>query len=107
MRFNVKGDWKFLLLLGGIVLLVFILAGALLSSIFSLFVWVLQGIGTFLGSLVGFAFQSIYNLLIVALIIFLAYRGYLYLTDKEEEEVNPDSLEYSEEDFERGDEKNE
>ena len=48
MRFNFDGDWKFLLIAGGVLLTVFLLAGALLSSVLSLFVWIFRGIGVFL-----------------------------------------------------------
>lgn len=105
MHFDVKGDWKLLLLVGGFLLLVFILVGVFLSTIFSLFVWILRGVGTLLGTLVGFAFQSAFNFFIVAGAIYLAYRGYNYLN--REKEVEHETVEYTDDDFERGKRENE
>lgn len=101
MKFNFNGDWKFLLIAGGVLLTIFLLAGAILSSVFSLFVWILRGIGVLLGSLVGFAFHSIFNLLIVGGIAYLLYRGYFYLKGRESDTGNPNGVDYSDEDFER------
>jgi len=101
MRFNFDGDWKFLLIAGGVLLTVFLLAGALLSSVLSLFVWIFRGIGVFLGSLVGFAFSSLFNLFIAGGIIYLLYRGYVYLKERKLDTSNSDRVNYSDEDFER------
>ncbi len=101
MRFNFKGDWKFLLIVGGVLLVIFLLAGALLSSIFSLFVWLLRGIGALLGSLVGFAFSSVFNLLIAGGLAYLLYRGYIYFKEKKVDTGSADRIDYSDEDFER------
>lgn len=101
MRFNFDGDWKFLLIAGGVLIAVFLLAGALLSSVFSLFVWLLRGIGVLLGSLVGFAFRSVFNLIIAGGVIYLLYRGYVYLKNRKPDNANPDGVNYSDEDFEQ------
>lgn len=101
MSFNYKGDWKFLLIVGGVLLTIFLLAGAILSSVLSLFVWIFRGIGVLLGTLVGFAFHSIFNLLIVGGIAYLLYRGYVYLKRRESDRSNSNRIDYSDEDFEQ------
>ena len=101
MKFNFSGDWKFLLIAGGVLLTLFLLAGALLSSIFSLLVWLFKGIGVLLGSVVRFAFSSIFNLIIAGGIIYLLYRGYVYLKERKLDTGNANGVDYSDEDFER------
>lgn len=101
MRFNFKGDWKFLLIAGGLLLLIFLVAGALISSLLSLLVWFFKGIGVLLGSLVGFAFRSVFNFVTVAGLIYLLDRGYVYLKDKKTDKESPGRLGYSDGDFER------
>ncbi len=101
MGFNYKGDWKFLLIVGGVLLTILLLVGAILSSVLSLFVWIFRGIGILLGTLVGFAFHSIFNLLIVVGIAYLLYRGYVYLKSEGSDTSNSNRIDYSDEDFDR------
>lgn len=107
MRFNFKGDWKFLFIAGGLLLLGFLVVGALISSFLSLLVWFFRGIGVLLGSLVRFAFSSVLNFVIVAGLIYLLYRGYVYLKDEKGDKESPGRIEYSDEDFERWDDNHE
>ncbi|MFP4136368.1 MAG: hypothetical protein ACOC9A_01695 [Candidatus Bipolaricaulota bacterium] len=101
MRLDLEGNWGPFLLLGGFLFLLFVLAGLVISSIFGLFVWILRGVGTLLGTLVGFAFQSLFHFLLVAGLLYLGYWGYNYLKEERREKRGP--TRYTEDDFEKGD----
>lgn len=60
------------LIIGGLVLLALIVVGSVIGTIISLVVILLRGII----SLIVFTFESIFNLLLVGVLGYLAYRWY-------------------------------
>ncbi len=100
MKIRFTGDWKSWLILGGIFFLLLFFLGAVVTSIFGLFVWLLKGFGTIVGAVVKFAFSSVFSFAAVVALAYLVYRFYLYLNDSSTNDT-PETVEYSDEDFER------
>ena len=99
MRTDFNGDWKFMLLIGGILLAIFLVIGSLFSLVTGFLIFVFKGLGFVLGTIFRFAFSSIAGFLVLVAAAYLGYRGYRKLRQGQEKESN--TVEYSNEDFER------
>ncbi len=99
MKANRNGNWKGLLLIGAVAFIVLLFFGWVVSAGFALLATIVKGVGVLLGSLFRYAFSSPVNLLIVGA---LGYGGYkLY---KRYFSRGPDRIDYTDSDFERGEE---
>ena len=64
------------LLIGAAAILALIVVGSVIGTIIGLIFMVIKGIVAAVVGLVGFAFESVFNLLLVGGLGYLAYRGY-------------------------------
>jgi membrane protein implicated in regulation of membrane protease activity len=64
------------LVIGGLAILALIIVGSVIGTIISLIFVVIKGIVAAVVGLIGFAFKSVFNLLLVAGLGYLAYRWY-------------------------------
>lgn len=99
MRINFNGDWKFLLIVGGIVLVFLLALGALFSLVTGFLIFILKGLGFILGTVFRLAFSSIGGFFALAALGYLGYLGYKKLKARRETEV--EAIDYTNEDFER------
>ena len=64
------------LLIGAVAILALIVVGSVIGTIIGLVFMVIKGIVAAVVGLVGFAFKSVFNLLLVGGLAYLAYRWY-------------------------------
>jgi len=100
MRLKLEGDWKTWVFLGLILLVALLLLGTVISATFGIFIWVLKGLGAVLIGFLKFVFASAYRFVGVVLLAYIAYRSYIYFQSSEEK-IDSNSINYSDEDFER------
>ena len=88
------------LILGGILLLFLFLVGTIVSSIFGLFIWILQGLVSIVTALLKFSFQSVFSFVGVGLLAYIGYRLYRHIEGPDKRR-DTENIDYTEEDFER------
>ena len=71
-----RPETKRMLLLGGAVLFTLIVLGSVIGVVISLLVFIIKGIVGAVVGLIGFAFKSVFNLILVGGLVYLAYRWY-------------------------------
>lgn len=86
VKFPLSG--KELLILGIVSLILFLALGSIIGSIIGLAGLILKSVFRLLSGLVSFAFDSVFNFLLVGLAGFLGYRWYENRMNKEEGEVS-------------------
>jgi len=64
------------LVIGGLAILALIIVGSVIGTVVGLIVLVIKGIVAAVLGLIGFAFKSVFNLLLVGGLGYLAYRWY-------------------------------
>lgn len=95
MQIEFNGDWKILLIVGGLGLAVFLVIGTMFGLLAGLLLAILRGLWLFL----KFAFSSITGFAGLVVLAYFGYRGYEKLKGSVGDEA--DTIEYSDEDFER------
>lgn len=73
---NLTPDVKRNLVIGGLAILALIVIGSAIGTVISLIVLLIKGIVAAVTGLIGFAFHSVFNLLLVGGLGYLAYRWY-------------------------------
>lgn len=99
MKFHFKGDWKYLLILAGLVLGVLLIVGSIFSFAVGFLVFILKGLGYLVSTILRFAFSSITGLVVLVAVAYLGYLGYDKL--KKSPKYEKETIEYTNEDFER------
>ncbi|MBS3788065.1 hypothetical protein KGY79_07725 [Candidatus Bipolaricaulota bacterium] len=95
MQIKFNGNWKMLLIVGGLILAVFLVISAIFGLLAGLLFAILKG----LWLLLKFAFSSFAGFAVLVLAAYFGYRGYEKL--KWGIEDRAETIEYSDEDFER------
>ncbi len=73
---NLTPNVKRNLAIGGLAILALLIVGSAIGAIVSFIVLVIKGIVGAVAGLIGFAFHSVFNLLLVGGLGYLAYRWY-------------------------------
>lgn len=73
---NLTPDVKRNLVIGGLAILALIVIGSAIGTVISLIVLLIKGIVAAVTGLIGFACHSVFNLLLVGGLGYLAYRWY-------------------------------
>ncbi|GEM_PF-1826511 len=76
MKMYLSPEAKRLLLVGGGLLLALIVLGSIIGAVVGLVIYIIKGIVGAVVGLLGFAFKSVFNLLLVGGLAYLAYRWY-------------------------------
>ena len=71
-----RPETKRMLFLGGAVIFALIVLGSVIGAVIGLVVLIIKGIVGAVVGLLGFAFKSVFNLLLVGGLVYLAYRWY-------------------------------
>ncbi len=73
---NLTPEVKRNLVIGGLAILALVVISSAIGAVISLIVLLIKGIVAAVTGLIGFAFQSVFNLLLVGGLGYLAYRWY-------------------------------
>lgn len=95
MQIEFNGDWKILLIAGGLLLAVLLVISTIFGLLAGLLLTILKGLWV----LLKFTFSSIAGFAALVLIAYFGYRGYEKF--KREIEDRAETIEYTDEDFER------
>ncbi|MCF7890646.1 phage holin family protein [Candidatus Bipolaricaulota bacterium] len=95
MQIEFDGDWKVLLVIGGLGLIVFFVISTIFGLVAGLLVAILKGIWL----LLKFLFSSIAGFAVLVAGAYFGYRGYKKIKEGTREEA--ETIEYTDEDFER------
>ncbi|MBS3812522.1 hypothetical protein KGY64_01705 [Candidatus Bipolaricaulota bacterium] len=98
MKASKNGNWKIILIVGAIIFVGLLFFGWIISASFALLAAIIKGLGVLLGNIIRYAFSSPVNILILGVLGYGGYKIYKkYFSRKQK------SIEYTESDFEHGD----
>ena len=95
MQIEFDGDWRFILVLAGLGLAVFLILGAVFGLAAGLLVFIFRSLWLFL----KFSFSSIFGIVLLGFLAYIGYRAYHRLAKGDRD--SDKTIEYTNDDFER------